>query len=104
MSKKSGFYIAREIRYCICGCGETFECKINSKRKYSKSSHTNKAHNSFTCKCCFCEAKRGAHIPWNKGLISKTDKRVKLISEKRTKNTVYKKGKIILYMGESVLI
>ena len=32
--------IEREIRLCACGCGETFECKINSKRKYSKAGHS----------------------------------------------------------------
>ena len=29
-----GFKIPREVRFCACDCGETFECKINSKRKY----------------------------------------------------------------------
>lgn len=26
--------IPREIRTCACGCGQTFECRINSKRKF----------------------------------------------------------------------
>jgi hypothetical protein len=27
-------YIEREIRHCLCGCNTSFECKINSKKKY----------------------------------------------------------------------
>ena len=30
--------VARELRDCICGCGQKFECKVNSKKRfYSKS-------------------------------------------------------------------
>lgn len=32
--KNSPKYIPRETRYCACGCGQSFECRINSKRKY----------------------------------------------------------------------
>ncbi len=32
--KKNYNWIEREIRKCACGCGETFECKINSKRRF----------------------------------------------------------------------
>lgn len=31
--------LPRETRICGCGCGESFECKITSKRKYLKSDH-----------------------------------------------------------------
>ncbi len=29
-----GRKVPREIRYCACGCGGTFECKVNSKQRY----------------------------------------------------------------------
>lgn len=29
-----GFRIPRETRICECGCEETFECKINSKKRF----------------------------------------------------------------------
>lgn len=34
-------YVQRETRLCLCGCGESFVCKVTSNRKYSKSWHTN---------------------------------------------------------------
>ena len=32
-------WIPREIRYCACGCGNSFECKPNSKREYMLYHH-----------------------------------------------------------------
>lgn len=38
------FLIPRETRICICGCGETFECKINSVKKYYSAGHVAKTN------------------------------------------------------------
>lgn len=31
---KGRLRISREVRACLCGCGQTFECKVNSKRNF----------------------------------------------------------------------
>jgi len=59
MAKMGRPKIPRETRVCACGeCGETFECKINSKRRYING------HN------------RRGKSPWNKDLTKETDPRV----------------------------
>jgi len=32
--KKGQYKIQREVRFCNCGCGKTFRCKVNSKQQY----------------------------------------------------------------------
>jgi hypothetical protein len=34
-------WVKREIRHCICGCEQTFECRINSKQLYIKKHKPN---------------------------------------------------------------
>lgn len=44
-------WIPREIRFCECGCGETFECKTNSKKRYING-HSRKAPREIRiCEC-----------------------------------------------------
>lgn len=41
LSDKNPRRISREIRYCECGCGESFIVKINSKKKYVSGHNDN---------------------------------------------------------------
>lgn len=34
-------YSVREVRICLCGCKKTFECTVNSKRKFFGNGHAN---------------------------------------------------------------
>jgi len=61
--------IPREIRFCECNCGGTFECKINSKQRFING------HN-----------KRGKPA-WHRGLTKETDSRVAKLSVSRSLET-----------------
>ncbi len=54
-------WIEREIRECACGCGEVFECKINSERRFINY-HSQRVNNSMSGKC------------WTKGHIEQMSK------------------------------
>lgn len=38
--------IAREVRHCICGCGESFVCKITSSKRYIQA-HVNRGRAGY---------------------------------------------------------
>lgn len=39
LGENSPRWIPRETRFCGCGCGGTFECKVNSKQRYIHGHH-----------------------------------------------------------------
>lgn len=51
--EKSWKWIQRETRTCACGCGQTFECKINDKQKFI-SGHNNAKYKIKILTCLYC--------------------------------------------------
>lgn len=58
--KKGYIVVAREIRICVCGCKQSFECKINFKQKFIRGHNSIGNENSL------------GKIGWNKGLTKET--------------------------------
>ena len=75
-NKLRGLQIQREIRVCICGCGETFKHKVGSTRKFKNRKH----YERWMKNNCIDRFDHSKPI-WNKNLTKETDERVKKNSE-----------------------
>lgn len=78
--------IPKEIRTCICGCGETFKCRINSKRKYINNHNHTSVDNKNLISIKTKEAMKRSEI------INKISKTWFKKGEHKSKNTEFKKG------------
>jgi len=73
--------VPREIRFCKCECGETFECRITDLKLFINREH-------------YMRWRKDNHIdyfdhsngPWNKGLTKETDERVRKNGEAVSKS------------------
>ena len=75
--RKANTKILNEIRVCACGeCGETFECKVNSTRKF-----VNRDHYMRWMKNNHIDRFDHSNPVWNSGLTKETDERVKKTGE-----------------------
>ena len=73
-----------EVRFCKCGCTKSFECTINSKRRYinghnRKGKHNSSSHNRKISKGVGIASRRfyRNHRAWNYGKTKDTDNRIK---------------------------
>ena len=83
--------LPREIRICGCSCEGTFECKVDSKKRFIRG-HNNRGENN---------PHYGKSYPaWNEGLTKETDERVALNAErmaqtKRAKGVEKRKAQLV---------
>jgi hypothetical protein len=83
--------LPRETRICGCGCEGTFECKVDSKKRFIRG-HNNRGENN---------PHYGKSYPaWNEGLTKETDERVALNAErmaqtKRAKGVEKRKAQLM---------
>lgn len=111
MSKK----IPREIRFCECGCGGSFECRTNSEQRflpkhYAKTNKKPREIRYCVCGCGFSKEvqltstwkfKHGhgglqfgkGQVQWNIGLTKETDLRIAKLAEKMSGENNHMFGK-----------